>query len=472
MVLSCYLGLWTAAFLSASAEQLIPVVKRDNPAVITAKVQAAPSSGIPALQARDTISGLASKPSGGYWLNVTIGTPPQPVALLVDAQGTDVEVMYPGPDNADCSDFRYCGLYGQFIPQDSSSFSSDDEEWQSTFSAPHGFDTIGVDGSKATNISLQLVPIDNPSSYSSLGVGPDNTSFPYQLVDRGLINTPSFSAWRDHVSDEDVEQDPKNSSSGGIIFGGINAAKFNGPLHSFSFKDSLSDEFLSAMTVPVHGVQVHVDPASTANSTAGAPINSTFDETLFDIQTRYVTTYLPLDAAMAVYDALNITRPTKSNGRYPTPELPCHRSSENHTITFLIGSAAFDIPWTAFITPANIPSEGNCLSQIDIPDGHGTGLTGSLGSTLLSHLYLAVDYNSMMVGLAPINRTPGEDEILEIGTEAPQLPGGVGDFPESVTAYTPTPTGSVATETSDGWAVMQTAPGLFAVGGAVLVGLI
>lgn len=270
---------------------------------------------------------------------------------------------------------------------------------------------------------------------------------------------------------EDVEQDP-NHTSGGIIFGGINAAKFNGPLHSFSFKDSLSDESLSAMTVPVHGVQVHLDPASTANSTAGAPINSTFDETLFDIRTRYVTTYLPLDAAMAVYDALNITRPSKSNGRYPSPELPCHRSSENHTITFLIGSAAFDIPWTAFITPANIPSKGNCRFQIDIPDRHGTGLAGSLGSTLLSHLYLAVDYNSMMVGLAPINRTPGEDEILEIGTEAPQLPGGVGDFPESVTAYTPTPTGSIATETSDGWAVMQTAPGLVAVGGAVLVGLI
>lgn len=60
MVLSCYLGLWMAAFLSASAEQLIPIVKRDNPAVISAKLQAAPP-GIRSLQARDVIPGLAMK---------------------------------------------------------------------------------------------------------------------------------------------------------------------------------------------------------------------------------------------------------------------------------------------------------------------------------------------------------------------------------------------------------------------------
>lgn len=82
---------------------------------------------------------------------------------------------------------------------------------------------------------------------------------------------------------------------------------------------------------------------------------------------------------------------------------------------------------------------------------------GTLGSSLLSHLYLAVDYNSMMVGIAPLNQSPGKDEILEIGTQAPQFPGGVGDFPEKVTAYAPAPTETVVTETSDGWAAMKTA---------------
>lgn len=63
----------------------------------------------------------------------------------------------------------------------------------------------------------------------------------------------------------------------------------------------------------------------------------------------------------------------------------------------------------------------------------------------------------MMVGIAPVNQNPGKDEILEIGTQVPQFPGGVGDFPEKVTAYTPAPTETVVTETSDGSAPMRTA---------------
>ncbi|KAL4742395.1 aspartic peptidase domain-containing protein [Aspergillus similis] len=480
--LACYLGLWTTALLSASvaAERSIPVIKRDHPAVISAKLHVPPAPAVPTLQARNTVTGPALKDStsgqGGYWLNVSIGTPPQPVALLVDAQDTGIVVMYPGSKNVNCSEYRYCEFYGQFTPWNSSSFASNDEDWQQEFPTFFsGSDTLSVGDSKLVNTSLGLVAVDNISSYSSIGTGPYNTSFPYQLVDRGLINTPSFSVWRDAVpnADADLEQDP-NLSPGGLIFGGINAAKFNGPLHAFSFRDSLP-----SMTLPVHGVQIHVDPAaglpSTANSsTTEVLINSTFVETLFDLQTRYVSTYVPLETAMTIYNALNLTTDRRDDGYYSAPEIPCSRKAENHTLTFLIGSAAFDIPWTAFLRPSHIPSRGICAFHIQPPYEEDPLFQGTLGSTLLSHLYLAVDYNSMMVGIAPVNRNPPQDAILEIGTEAPQFPGGVGDFPETVTAYTPAPTETIATETSDGWAAMRTAaPGVLpAVAGAVLIGLI
>ncbi|KAL2821666.1 aspartic peptidase domain-containing protein [Aspergillus granulosus] len=483
--LTHHLSVWTAALLSASAaaEGSIPLVKRDHPAVVSAKLHAAPANPIPALQARDsTISALAIKDSGGYNLNVSIGTPPQSVALLVDAQATGIYVLYPGADSIECSEERYCSFYGQFDPRNSSSFTSDEENWRER--RPDyftGLDTLSLGDSKVSNVSLGLATVDGISSYSSIGIGPGNTSFVYQLVDRGLISTPSFSMWRDPVTEVDVEADP-GGTPGGIVFGGINAAKFNGPLHAFSFNDSAP-----TMTVPVRGVQVHVDPAasfvSTANSssttTTDPPINATFAETPFDLQTRYITSYFPHDTAMAIYAALNMTTTRRDDGYYPSPEIPCSRSSENHTITFLIGSASFDIPWTAFLRPTNIPSNGQCYFQIQIPDEdaeYPSPYKGTLGSTILSYLYMAVDYNSMMVGLAPVNQNPGDDEILEIGTEAPQLPGAEGDFPETVSAYTPVPTTeTVATETSDGWAAsMRTAaPGVLpAVAGAVLFGLI
>jgi hypothetical protein len=61
--LAHHLSLWTAALLwaSAAAEGTIPLVKRDHPAVVSAKLHAAPARPIPALQARDTISALAMK---------------------------------------------------------------------------------------------------------------------------------------------------------------------------------------------------------------------------------------------------------------------------------------------------------------------------------------------------------------------------------------------------------------------------
>ncbi|KAJ0415611.1 aspartic peptidase domain-containing protein, partial [Aspergillus carlsbadensis] len=481
--LTHHLSVWTAALLSASAaaEGSIPLVKRDHPAVVSAKLHAAPARPIPALQARDTISALAVKDQGGYNLNVSIGTPPQPVALLVDARSTGINVLYPAADSKECSEERYCSFYGQFDPRNSSSFTSDVENWRDE--RPDyftGLDTLTFGDSKVTNVSLRLDTVDGFSSYSSIGIGPDNTSFVYQLVDQGLIGTPSFSMWRDPVTEVNLEEDP-NDTSGGIIFGGINAAKFNGPLHAFSFNDTVP-----TMTVPVRGVQVHVDPAanfvSTTNSsstiTTGTPINATFDETPFDLQTRYVTSYFPHDTTMAIYAALNMTTTRRDDGYYPSPEIPCSRSSENHTITVLIGSASFDIPWTAFLTSAHIPSQGQCNFLIQIPKEDAeppSPYKGTLGSTVLSYLYMAVDYNSMMLGLASVNQYPGDDEILEIGTEAPQLPGAEGDFPETVSAYTPAPTTeTVATETSGGWAAsMKTAaPGVLpAVAGAVLLGL-
>ncbi|KAL3481732.1 aspartic peptidase domain-containing protein [Aspergillus californicus] len=451
---ACLLGLWTVALLVA-AQSTIPLVKKTNPAVISAKLHGGPPKAVPALSARDTIVSSAMKDNGGYMLNISIGTPSQPLAVLVDAAATGLVVMYPGSETEDCSEFRYCAFYGQFDPKNSSTFSSTDEDYENLPEYTTGSDRLILGDVQVADLSFGLIAIDSISSYSSIGVGPQNTSFPYQLVDHGLINTPSFSAWRNPTTDHDIEQDP-GDTPGGMIFGGIDASRLTGPLHSFSFRDSLP-----LMTVPVRGIKVHVDPAANLPSTTNAttttgPINSTFSETPFDLQTRYVLSYFPLDTVKTLYNALDLTLYRRNDGFYPPPEIPCSRSSENHTITFLIGSAAFDIPWSAFLTPSNIPSQGICSFYIT-PSDDDELYAGTLGSMILSYLYLAVDYNSMMIGLAPLNANPGEEEIFEIGTETPQFPGGVGNFPESVTAYAPAPSETVVTETSDGWAALRTA---------------
>jgi hypothetical protein len=105
---------------------------------------------------------------GGYNLNVSIGTPPQSLALLVDAQATGIHVLYPGADSMACSEERYCSFYGQFDPRGSSSFASEEEDWRE--SRPESFtglDTLTLGDSKVTNVSLGLVTVDGISSCGS-----------------------------------------------------------------------------------------------------------------------------------------------------------------------------------------------------------------------------------------------------------------------------------------------------------------
>lgn len=72
--LACSLALWTVALLSASvaAQSTIPLVKRTNPAVISAKLHAGPSKAIPALHARDTVGSSALKDNVGIPLSSDI----------------------------------------------------------------------------------------------------------------------------------------------------------------------------------------------------------------------------------------------------------------------------------------------------------------------------------------------------------------------------------------------------------------
>ncbi|KAF9890439.1 hypothetical protein FE257_005844 [Aspergillus nanangensis] len=72
------------------------------------------------------------------------------------------------------------------------------------------------------------------------------------------------------------------------------------------------------------------------------------------------------------------------------------------------------------------------------PEHHLDEYAGQLGAGILPYLYLAVNYNGMMLGVAPVKESPGPDKILEIGTRA-VMPDAVGNFfsEESFTMYTP-----------------------------------
>lgn len=245
-------------------------------------------------------------------------------------------------------------------------------------------------------------------------------------MDRGLIRSPSFSVWGNITP----------NGTGGLIFGGVNTAKYHGPLQAFSFKDD-------TVTIPMSEFRVQTD--------AYTPSNYTFSSTPFVLSTRYAGTYLPYDAVQQMYKHYNISwLPIEGINAY-SGTLECSRQyTENHTISLVFGNATISAPWSEFFAPGLL--DGFCYFSIQ-PSTHEN--YAQIGNIFVQRMYLALDYDNRFVGVAAMNENPGPDSILEIGI-GPKIPDAVGDFPSSIVPYSPRPT--VATSTSKARAAMRTMP--------------
>lgn len=95
-------------------------------------------------------------------MNISIGTPPQPVGLLVDTLTASFWVMYPENEHANCSDNHYCMEMGYFDPERSSTFAGSDENSYYDKDTIRGHDVVTVGEATLSNASFWLGPINDP----------------------------------------------------------------------------------------------------------------------------------------------------------------------------------------------------------------------------------------------------------------------------------------------------------------------
>lgn len=193
------------------------------------------------------------------------------------------------------------------------------------------------------------------------------------------------------------------------------------------------------------------------------------------LRTEELITYLPNSTVQSLYTDLNITMDGVISTSRFYGVLPCARQeTESHTISLAIGNMTFSVSWDELFVPWT--RDGLCKFGIQAQDSDYK-TRAELGVPFLRRMYVAVDYNNQFVGVATLkdddDQNEGEDEIVEIGTGT-ALPRAVGDWPASVTAYTPAAsTGTAAatltftTATSSGGGVVPT--GLSEMGRALLV---
>lgn len=328
--------------------------------------------------------------------SVLIGTPPQPVTLLIDTGSTDIVV------NVYTSKFcqtATCYLNGLFDPT------------SSTTKAPvnHRFDIAYEDGSRASgefitdifrigqqrvdNVQIGLALESNRDS-GILGIGyalneanvmhdgkQMQDTYPTlfeRLLSSKLIKIMASSIWWD------------NPNSGSLLFGGVDTAKFSGNLIAVPIvKENGRYQHLKVelSDVRLPGISRSDDPSDIIKR---VPITVFFD-------TGAVATYFPSWLAYEFWDAVDAGS-VDSDG---FPFVKCDIMKSKLEFDLIFGFTKISIPLSTLI----YQKEGDC--KVLVMENLDTSMRdqGILGANILSALYVIFDITNHEISLARVKQT-------------------------------------------------------------------
>lgn len=242
----------------------------------------------------------------------------------------------------------------------------------------------------------QAITSDGTSSYPSI----------YDiLISKGLISTQSFSLWLD------------SATSGQILFGGVNTARYSGDLGAVPIQqvDGVFKELAIALTrtsLSQNGESVDA-PASETDLPANVVLNS---GSLF--------TYLPPAIATNIFEGLRVAGTAKIGG-ITTAFADCKLVESGITIDYFFGSVKISVPVTAILFAYDVYKQtdknGNQFCALKIrPASDGKYV---LGLSFFESAYIVFDLTKNEISLAPAKKGATENNVIEIG-QSPDTPGG------------------------------------------------
>ncbi|KAF6808825.1 aspartic proteinase [Colletotrichum sojae] len=252
----------------------------------------------------------------GYFVNVTVGTPPQEISLLLRVQSGESYV----PDADQCEDhwsllYGAC-KYGSFASNESSTYVNPGTETFTKSYVGGGqingevvSETLHIGGAELPKINLGVVESTgmsmstrtsvgvlglgfNDSAYvssSSSGLGSSLATVPDRLFQDGHIKSTAYSLWLDDES----------GASGNLLFGAVDKSKFDAPLIRFPIQDRLSTTRFDTM---LHSVNVSKTPADAFQPLSDAEaVDSYSDPTYVAVSPEDEASWLPYTLASKIY---------------------------------------------------------------------------------------------------------------------------------------------------------------------------
>ncbi|EER35961.1 hypothetical protein CTRG_00700 [Candida tropicalis MYA-3404] len=316
-----------------------------------------------------------------YSANITVGSNSQKQNVIVDTGSSDLWVVDSSANCQEKSGYSsdYCFSGGTYDPSSSSTI----QELGKSFNIRYGDgssssgtwvkDTVGING--AIILNQQFGDVNSTSvSQGILGIGLDTNestdtiyeNFPINLKEQGFINTNAYSLYLNAPS----------ATSGTIIFGGIDHAKYTGSLTTLPLTSNR--EF----TIQTNSATVGT---STIDINTGLLLDS-----------GTTLTYLPQSVVDSIANAIggDITY-NRPIGAYIWS---CNR---NGKVTYNFPQGLnIDIPYSDLAVPlyySNGAVAGFCA--LGILYGENFNI---LGDNFLRHAYVVYNLDALTISLAPV----------------------------------------------------------------------
>ncbi|APA07434.1 hypothetical protein SS1G_12969 [Sclerotinia sclerotiorum 1980 UF-70] len=412
--------------------------------------------------------------SGLYYANVTVGSPAQQLSLQIDTGSSDVWV--PSASATICEDTRDGGCPGgSFDSSSSTTFHEVDRDAfnisyvDGTGSTGDYFqDTFSIGGATVksftmglatdTSISIGIMGIGYNSSEANIQTGNGTTypNLPNVLVSSGLINSNAYSLWLDDLQ----------SSTGSILFGGIDTEKYVGDLVTVNVYPSSRGGSVTSFTVAWTSLSVQ---SSSGTDQLTAP--SFAQPAILDSGTTI--TLLPDDVAAVIFEELGAT----VSQQLGAVVVPCSLAQKSGSINYGFGGvdgptikvdvSQLVLPLTTSDGRTPTYSNGDPACQLGI---QAAGSNPTLfGDTFLRSAYVVYDLENNRIGLAQTDFNATGSNIVpfpSVGAAIPSASSAPNEAAVTQTASGNPRIGVTATATGTGQATYNpTATGLNAEAG-------
>ncbi|KAG9253915.1 candidapepsin-4 precursor [Emericellopsis atlantica] len=394
----------------------------------------------------DTVSAKIDNEQLLYSLNISIGTPPQDFIVAVDTGSSDLWV------NAASSSLcerrsKPCDASGTYSANSSSTYNYVGDWFNISYVDGSGAtgdyvtDTLRFGGETVKDFQFG-VGYDSSSTQGIMGIGypageaqvaaADQRTYrnlPAQLAHDGVIKSSAYSLWLNDL----------DSSTGSLLFGGVDHARYTGDLVTVPILRPQSSPY-SSFYVALTGLQLgNIEIAQQGKSEVAVVLDS---GTSF--------TYLPKSMVAAIYDAVGAEYSATEGAAF----VPCSLADQQANMTFYFDSPAqIDVAMSELVLDAGNSIGGGqadvCLFGI-VPS---SGLS-LLGDTFLRSAYAVFDLDNNEISLAQSNFNAKKSKISEIGTGDNAVPSATKAGGTAATSAGPSST-STGSDADDGVGMLR-----------------